>query len=66
MNFESSRVTVTVTAAGSALRMPSSFALTPSITATVFSPIARLMSRLTAGASPSQTACVGRSVESSA
>ncbi len=66
MNFESSRVTVRVTEPGSAFRMPAIFALTPSMTATVFSPIARFTSRLTAGASPSQTACVGRSVESSA
>ena len=37
-----------------------SFARTPSITATVFSPIARRTSSITAGVSPSQTALIGR------
>ena len=40
--------------------MTASFARTPSITATVFSPIARRTSSITAGAFPSQTALVGR------
>ena len=40
--------------------MVASFARTPSMTATVFSPIARRMSSITAGVSPSQTALVGR------
>jgi hypothetical protein len=66
MNFESSRVTVTVTAFGSVRSTCASFFFTPSMTPIVFSPIARLMSRMTACEGPSHTACVGRSVVSSA
>ena len=61
MNLESSRVIVSVTAVGSDLRTAASFVLTPSITSTVFSPIARLMSRTTAGVPLSHTPDSGRS-----
>ena len=60
MNCESSRMTVIVTEDGSDWRIVSSFARTPSMTATVFSPIARRTSSMTAGVSPSHTALVGR------
>ena len=60
MNRESSRMTVTLTAAGSERSIVASLARTPSMTATVFSPIARRMSSMTAGVLPSQTALVGR------
>ena len=56
----------TLTPAAAFARSSSSFAWTPSMTATVFSPIARRMSSITAGAPRSQTALVGRSVVSSA
>ena len=59
-------MTVTLTAAGSERWMVSSLARTPSMTATVFSPIARRMSSITAGVLPSQTAPLGRSKLSSA
>ena len=66
MNFESSRMTVIFTDDGSDRSTFWRAARTPSITATVFSPIARRMSSMTAGVSPSQTADVGRSKLSSA
>ena len=66
MNRESSRMTVTFTAAGRERSMVASRARTPSMTATVFSPIARRTSSITAGVSPSHTAVVGRSKVSSA
>ena len=66
MNFESSRVTVSVTSPGSVRRTWSSLALTPSTTAIVFSPVARRTSSITAGEPPSHTAWRGRSVVSSA
>ena len=56
MNRESSRITVILTADGSERSTCASLARTPSITATVFSPIARRMSSMTAGVVPSQTA----------
>ena len=59
-------MTVTLTVAGSERWMVSSLARTPSMTATVFSPIARRMSSITAGVLPSQTAPLGRSKLSSA
>ena len=46
--------------------MVASLARTPSITATVFSPIARRTSSITAGVRPSHTPVVGRSKLSSA
>ena len=61
MNLESSRITVRVTALGSVRCSVCSFARTPSMTATVFSPIARRMSSTTAGVpSASHAAVVGR------
>jgi hypothetical protein len=66
MNFESSRTQVSVTVFGSARWIETIFARTPSITATVFSPIARRMSSCTAGLSPNHTDEVGRSKLSSA
>src|SRR6476646_8355463 len=59
MNVESSRTHVSVTVFGSARWIDAIFARTPSITATVFSPIARRMSSCTAGLSPNPTADVG-------
>src|ERR1051326_6787017 len=61
MNLESSRTSCSLTVGGTARRIDSSFARTPSTTATVFSPIARRMSSCTAGLSPSHTDEVGRS-----
>ena len=49
MNLESSRMTVSTTALGSVRCRVWSLARTPSMTATVFSPIARRMSSTTAG-----------------
>ena len=49
MNVESSRVIVSLTDAGSALRTDANFFLMPSITAMVFSPVARTISRLHRG-----------------
>jgi hypothetical protein len=60
MNRESSRMTVSLTVCGSERSITASFARTPSITATVFSPIARRMSSITAGVLPSHTAPTGR------
>src|SRR5213594_1015500 len=56
MNLESSRMTVSLTAFGNVRCSVSSLARTPSMTATVFSPIARRTSTTTAGASPIQAA----------
>ncbi len=67
MNRESSRMTVILTDGGSVrLDRCRACARTPSITATVFSPMARRTSSMTAGVLPSQTAVVGRSKLSSA
>ena len=66
MKRESSRTIVTSTPGGSVRSILASAPRTPSMTATVFSPIARRMSIITAGASPSHTALVGRSDVSSA
>ncbi len=66
MNLESSRTIVTLTDLGSDRMIDGSRARTPSMTATVFSPIARRMSSCTAGLSPYHTDDVGRSNESSA
>ena len=66
MNFESSRVIVSVASFGSVRRTSSSLALTPSTTAIVFSPVARRTSSITAGLPFSHTAWRGRSVVSSA
>ncbi len=66
MNRESSLMVVMVTAVGSDCLIFSSLARTPSMTATVFSPIARRTSIITAGVLPSHTALVGRSDVSSA
>ena len=60
MKRESSRMTVTLTPGGNERSIVASLARTPSMTATVFSPIARRMSSITAGVLPSQTALVGR------
>ena len=66
MNLESSRITVSFTVGGSDRSTTASRSRTPSITDTVFSPIARRTSSMTAGASPIHTAEVGRSKLSSA
>ena len=66
MNRESSRITVIFTVAGSDRSTAASRSRTPSITDTVFSPIARRTSSITAGVFPSHTAEVGRSKLSSA
>ena len=66
MNFESSRMTDIFTDCGSVRWIDASRARTPSMTSTVFSPIARRMSRMTAGLSPDHTDEVGRSELSSA
>jgi hypothetical protein len=66
MNRESSRMVTTFTAFGSVRWIVASRAFTPSMTSTVFSPIARRMSSCTAGLSPDHTDEVGRSKLSSA
>ena len=66
MNLESSRMTVSLTAFGNVRCSVSSLARTPSMTATVFSPIARRTSTTTAGASPIHAAVMGRWKVSSA
>ena len=66
MNVESSRVIDMFTDAGSALRTDANFCFTPSMTATVFSPVARTISSVTAGVPFSQAALLGRSKPSSA
>ncbi len=60
MKRESSRIIVILTAGGRDRSIVASLARTPSMTATVFSPIARRMSSMTAGVFPNQTALVGR------
>ena len=66
MNLESSRTIVSLTDLGSDLMIEGSRDRTPSITATVFSPMARRMSSWIAGLSPYHTDEVGRSKASSA
>jgi len=66
MNLESSLMTVSLTAFGSVRSIDWSRARMPSMTATVFSPMARRISSNTAGLSPCQTEDVGRSELSSA